>query len=362
MHHFGPFLWLTVLISTASGCLRVGLPEHVAGDNLFQNHREPGLPTPPINTVLINAGEIDPSRSFGNQFVLLIFPTSRVYLEHGFKRMAAEILTEELSSKGMVVAETDSVEKGVALFRATPSASRIVLLKHAEISATVYDLLFTRRATASGTINLSILSPQDGSTVANEVLEIHEGEFRSAAFGPAITNLIERGIRNSLTTATIFNLEPPRSSTTFPQAPTCLIPPPKLPNPLPPSFADEVTLSYGFKRLKAFDTAQLSRLIQRGILSGMDSLGIACGITIDQGRATGSSADRLVLTIHELSLAEDRSAITATVQSNAGASSAKVVTPIRPDVDGALAFALEELGRDSVTALNLGLVAQEQLK
>jgi hypothetical protein len=353
MYHTVLKIGLFGLVFASLGCLRVGLPEHIA--------EIPVSPAPqPVNTILINPTESAANRSIGNQFVFLLFPLSRVYLEHGFRRLAAEIITEELSARGLIVVETDSVKNGLELYRSIPSITRVVLLRRADTSASVLDLFFSRRVVVDGVIELSLLSPDSGDIIANDALAISAGEFRATAFGPGITSLLERETRKAISDTTVLGLEPPRRKPDHEgqNKPTCLIPPPVLPTSLSPQLGAATALSYGFKRTGAFNPAQLARLIQRGAVRELNKMAIACGMTSGEEGNFASNADRLVLSFEKIELSGDSGLISARVRSNASNVTAPLEIPVRTNVDGAVAWALEELGERSILALNLGLTSK----
>lgn len=353
MYHLALKIGTLGLFLLICGCLRVGLPEHIASI--------PASAAPqPINTILINPSLENVNRSIGNQFVALIFPLSRIYLEHGYRRLASEIIAEEFSAKGLVVVETDEIQAALKLYRSIPTVTRIIMLRRAEASASVLDLFFSRRIIVDGILEVALIAPEAGDTIAKDIIPISSGEFRSTAFGPAITSLLERGTRKAVDEMTVLGLEPPRrrSESTPRIVPSCVVPPPSLPSPFPTALGEAASLSYGFKRTGAFQPPQLARLIQRGAVRGLSRLGISCGFTSGDEANFSGDADRLVLKFDKIELSPDWAGISSKVRSNASGSAVAVEVPLRTDVDGSVAWALEELGERAIAALGLGLTSK----
>lgn len=353
MYHLARKIGILCLFLLTCGCLRVGLPEHIAS--------VPASAAPqPINTIFINPSEENANRSIGNQFVALVFPLSRIYLEHGYRRLSSEIIAEEFSAKGLVVIETEDIQAALKLYRSIPTVTRIVMLRRAEASASVLDLFFSRRVIVDGILEVALIAPEAGDTIAKDIIPISSGEFRSTAFGPAITSLLERETRKAVNEMTVLGLEPPRrgSESALRIAPTCVVPPPSLPTPFPTTLGEAAALSYGFKRTGAFQPPQLARLIQRGAVRGLSRLGISCGFTSGDEANFAGDADRLVLKFDKIELSPNWAVISTIVRSNASVSAAAVEVPVRTDVDGAVTWALEELGERSIAALGLGLTSK----
>lgn len=200
---------------------------------------------------------LDESKSdeiLGHQYVLGIIPFTSLYLEHGIDSFFTESLVQHLHAQGIAPV--------IVSQRFSDSYRANALVLSAKLSASVYDLIFTRFVSFSGNLIVS----------GNDV-EISFGDFYSQAQYPLIGHLLQTEVLEQLSKSKITDLmsynQPHRLQGNKGFIPVVLeFPSVELADL---SVLKKFAKTYGDSSA-VFSTSMLARVVQRGAEAGVESI------------------------------------------------------------------------------------------
>ena len=133
-------------------------------------------------------------RLLGFQFVLGVFPLTRLYSLESPVILVEKELTTYLRELGYCVIRTTA--EYARQVQSSLQARYVLSLSDVSLSATAYDLLFVRRLSVNGALNLGVL--RDGqSAPVNLQLDFSEGEFARSGFSHRLVALLQLSLRKA---------------------------------------------------------------------------------------------------------------------------------------------------------------------
>ena len=273
-------LALTFLCSPLSGCFRVGLPEYFcevgsaspAASALqpFRGRLQSALErSSPIAVVVTSSDNDDvKASSVGHQFLLGIFPFTRVFAQHGVSTFAEELAGRVLAERGYRVLFVPRETLGQTLFEVPVN---LIVAPRPEVRVNAFDLLVVRLADVSGEVACDFYSPSSLGMMRTGKSAVEENEYRRQAQAPVLADLLSRslrsGIENCLRQAPSLRearLDTARAEVATDTPTPIWIYAPEFSRPPAPTVGELVAGSYGYDSVPPFSYATLLRLIQKG--------------------------------------------------------------------------------------------------
>jgi hypothetical protein len=267
------------------GCIPAGLPERFGAFSIKQGmepvadpRRRAAVDTAAAENAFsrpllvftaesrAGAGE----KILGCQYLLGIFPFTRLYLQHGVNHLLRETAVDAAISSGLTAAllGAGSAEKTAGL----PQLGFKSELDSLSLNA--FDLLFFRYLKADGQIRLKAENSSVSNRMTSEtVSEIAGSEFRSYGHLPALSRLLEQSVDRSLS----HHLVNSKISTSSPSSsgldPVFILPP-RISSSSSVELSRRFGEAYGFSGSAAFSVGQIERVLQIGLASGAERAGL----------------------------------------------------------------------------------------
>lgn len=284
-----------LLFSAAIGCVPMGLPEHfsaaVAENELIDPQTRPHLARhlPARKRVLLALGkdfelgtkitEADRS-SLGSQYMFGLFPFTRLYLEHGEQSLLLELLIDVLGEEGFSVGICRAQD---AQTLAELTDTQLVIYPNIdELSVNAYDVLFIRILRIYGVLTLSYENKNLASVVGPRVdrREIKQRIYRSYGLAPRLARLLERTLKEELRASVrAYEQQHQRRkqpivalSGNSPQVVVVALP--EFSNTPAADLGAVLAKSYGFRNVEAYENGVIARLLQRGMVSALEDVGV----------------------------------------------------------------------------------------
>lgn len=360
---------LFVICFFQQACLPMGMPELYSGDE-FSEYSRPRVDLRPAILLVLpnnqdpyNVYHQGPVDSFGYQYLLGVFPFTRLYFEHGEKSFATEVAIRSFEEQGFKTFTVPESHVELAIEHLCPSATLRLSLDQLRINA--YDLFLTRRLSVYGEGRMEVWTKYPVFTDSYGVrktmfpLPFASAEFKRFALAPSLAYRAEIALRESI--ESLISREKIvrdvvvgnrcRSRRVPPKNSLVVVSRPRL-NIAEKLTAAELYESYGFTSLP-FSDSSLARVVQRGVETGLIDLGIpAMGATSRRISIPSSEFNVLDATVSKLDLKDDYLDINLIIElSEEGdtlkakqrlvRSHCRVSKPLDSTLDGAPFFALE---------------------
>jgi len=237
-------LLLSSLLLSLCACFRMGIPEVFSSVDARSTR---GFP--PRAVVVTPRGQ-EADSSVGYQFVLGLFPFTRVFLEHGPQTLLHELLIDQLQVSGFEVYSNRS-----APTQAEALKPELLIQPTIEsFSLNAYDGLFFRLRSLA----IEAKVPPLGA------ISLSKKEVAKSAHAPELARFAEERIQFELRALLERHRSPRARKRKELVHRLLLLPPPEL------SFASEqlgstLARSYGFASVRAYDNARIARIMQRGL-------------------------------------------------------------------------------------------------
>ncbi len=263
----------------------MGLPEYVAGARSNSDSssgirfRSATASRRPRALILSDAvGDLsyaDDSR-LGFQFLLGVFPFTRLYYQRGADSLLQELLIDQLKEAGFDVYLCPKINAAQASAQLAP---RLVLdSRFQQVSINAYDAFFFRIVSIQANALLRSFSFSVDGEVEPSVavpFEVSTTRYKSSAHAPELAGIFEtetnevlrrslKGILDKRFSRRVAQFTPPSEHKT-----TVLIAYPEVSTWVGTTLGREVVASYGFPALPAYANPALSRILQRGIAQGL---------------------------------------------------------------------------------------------
>ncbi|HQH26991.1 MAG TPA: hypothetical protein PLP17_06305, partial [Oligoflexia bacterium] len=212
---------LAVLFSLAftvlglSGCFRYGLPEYFFGVKPLAAEQPAGRrafsDAPPAeirqsSVVIVTAQKsmLLPVKDkrldvLGHQFLFGFIPLTRLFFEHGPSSAVLELAIDVFAQAGYAVHVADETVLAQVVEAADPAL--IIDLKLDEMSINAYDAFFFRILSVTGEFAFVCLEPaahQTFNRFSCARQRFGRTEYRAHGYGPVLSRLAEKELRNSL--------------------------------------------------------------------------------------------------------------------------------------------------------------------
>lgn len=244
----------------------MGMPEYVA----------PAAPLSaaqaPVALLLRSAEPPVSPEILGYQFILGFIPMTRLYFEHGLNASVEEATLAVMQEQGYAtfVVESGSFSRAVSAVR-----PRIILSTGvSDLSLHAYDAFFFRVLSLNGTLTVERLA-SSGAAVGKYFVPLKEKRFRLQAHALALASVFESslfaGMRELLSTHRVSRKSrKPVGSLPVSGKPLVFVESPSSQFEMPGQLGQQIADSYGFQGVPAYSQAEVLRMVQRGLVSGLD--------------------------------------------------------------------------------------------
>jgi len=240
-----------------SSCFRVGIPEKFYTSQNIQNTNL--LP----KVFIVKSDKDDVYKIFdnktkpalGNQFVLGVFPLTRIYLEHGAESFFIESIAQNLLSKGVVpilLSKRDSQSL---------NCPWIEIGSKPEIDFYVYDLLVTRLVKLNASASIKM---KNGF---HHNLEVNSHDYYSQAQYPQLANFMQFETDQVLSESRINNYILNNFCNSIKQEDTLVVNFPRVSSRIEKEIPEDFLNAFKHQR---FNNSMLARLMQRGAETALD--------------------------------------------------------------------------------------------
>ena len=300
-----------LLFLALQGCLPMGLPEHFSNLPSSTNHSqqnylvelERSLGGRPRALIVVSSrcylGPLvdensrahcrEPEVTLGHQYLLTIFPFTRVYLQHSSESLMLESLQSVLLDAGYSPYIVDDRGAGLAAQLLKP----ILILKPSleGLRANAYDLFFLRRISLDGEVGIEVLGPKTEyfpSQLAprrKEIETIDTGDFKVSGHAPILAEVAANSVQeafkkilNRVTAHSSPHTMTPAKASRFSGVRNSqgeleshkllIINPPSFSTTPSPELGVDLAGSYGFSSIPEFPHGKILRVIQRGLEAG----------------------------------------------------------------------------------------------
>jgi hypothetical protein len=314
---------LLLLCVLSQSCFPMGMPELYSGDEYsrFSRPREDLRPAvlivlPPIEDPY-NVYHHHPVNHFGYQYLMGVFPFTRLYFEHGEKSFATEVALRSFEEQGYRAFTSPESSIDLAMQHLCPSATVRVDVESLRINA--YDLFLTRRLSVKGSGRLEVwtrlpsLTNSEGVKKTFYPLNIDSAEFKRFALAPSLAYRAESGLRESIENLVTSERivrdvvvgNRCRARRVAPDRSVIVVAKPVLEEPAQQSAAI-LYESYGFRSLP-FSASSLARVVQRGAESALIDLKLpSIGASSVSARLPSAGYQFMKIQVSDLSLVDEK--------------------------------------------------------
>jgi hypothetical protein len=308
----------------------------------------------------------------GHQYLFAIIPVSSLYFQRGAEVFLDELAAEVLSSLGFDVFLAAEQRKSEVLEMLQPKLA--ISVQFEDLSLSAFDALFFRISSLTARLMLRVYDQSASRDLNHEQieLEISKQEYSRYAFAPFLSDFLRREVHEALgdpLRGKASRLKQGRSLAVKQRelkAATLMISPLDWSDSSLEGLGQLVANSYGFPGQPPFSAGQLSRLLQRGMFAAASELGFLTLQSLEPVKGSSLfipglwNLRALVLGAEQVPIEDDDSGAQAfrlkiavklqekgEVQDTLLQSCLCEAEQIIEDnkVDGAVAAALEELGR-----------------
>lgn len=278
-------LFLPIACLAMASCFPMGVPEHFSeaeklSDTPYRSLSAHSSAANPV-TILIRPPISTENRDreiIGHQYLLGIFPVTRLYFEHSASDLLYELLLDELQLRGFTVYELP--QNTTVIPNALSGYEPVFHFTLNDFRVNAFDAIFLRLLSVSGTLQGELIDNSSTAPTARarDVIPIDEKVPRSQGYAPSLLALAITSIRTGITHGLasllphqkrrVQNFTPPSLDHESPSLlvfnPPLLERSGDLGGTFEQNLGASITASYGFGPEPAISEKMLRRILQRG--------------------------------------------------------------------------------------------------
>jgi hypothetical protein len=240
----------------------------------------------PNETVSLKTALEDGPTSLGYQFVLGLFPISRLYLQHGTQSLLEELLLSSLLEQDFAPYTTSNISTSkLELIKPTS----IIKPEITNVKVNAYDAIFFRILVIKGDILIQHYYKSRGQLYQHDFKKkFYSSTFSKSGHAPYLALELEKEIRRTLNkivdqiskqsprSASVITTDDIRANlpvtTSDTARPILLVGTPEVRVEPSPELRQLFSDSYGFRGLRPLSMQAVTRIMQRGALLGLADL------------------------------------------------------------------------------------------